>query len=194
MAHAKWYQKPKFKKPFPAEKLGDGSTAEVIDISIHPNDGELARQQAKPGSILLVIRQWPNGNTDRVRITKDERGNPRYELAKQDRFGQAVPFIGDPDWHPPYVHSNAIPVTSPSSIETFDLGTGREHASRKKLDEYYEQHNLALYSKAELLNMHDKTPPKASKEPIRGTFRGSMPLAPEGAMRSVVKADLTKVT
>lgn len=178
MAHAKWYQKPRYKKPFERETLEDGSVAEAIQLDTE---------------ILLVIRQWRSGNTDRVRITKDERGNPKYEVAKQDRFGQAVPFIGDPDWHPPYVHSNAVPGTSPSSIETHDPGTGMDHASRKKLNEYYDQHNLALCNKAELLNMHDKTPPKASKEPSRGQFRGSMPLAPEGAMRSVVKADLNKV-
>lgn len=179
MAHAKWYQKPRFKQPFDQETLGDGSVAQAIQIDT---------------DILLVIRQWPGGNTDRVRITKDEQGRPKYELAKRDRFGQAIPFIGDPDWHPPYVHSNAIPGTSPSSIETYDVGTGKEFTKgRKELNKYYDEHNLALYSKAELLNMHDKTPPKASKEPIRGQFRGSMPLAPEGARRSVTIADLNKV-
>jgi hypothetical protein len=178
MAHAKWYQKPKFKQPFPQETLGDGSTAQAVAI----ND-----------TTLLILRQWPNGNTDRVRRVENDKGVPHYEVAKRDRFGQAVAFIGDPDWHPPYVRSNIVPGTSPSSIETFDLGTGMDHTSRKKLDEYYDEHNLAIYNKAELLNMHEKTPPKASRETIRGQFRGSMPLAPEGARRSVIKADLTKV-
>ncbi len=178
MAHAKWYQKPRYKQPFDQTTLEDGSVTACLKVD---------------DSILLVIRQWPNGNTDRVRIARDEHGAYKYEVARRDRFGQAVAFIGDPDWHPPYVHSNVVPGTSPSSIETYDLGTGRDHESRKKLDKYYEEHNLALYSKAELLNMHERTPPKASKEAIRGTFRGSMPLAPEGARQSIVKADLTKV-
>lgn len=178
MAHAKWYQKPRLKQPCEQTKLEDGSLVAAMAVS---------------NEILLIVRQWPNGNTDRVRRTTDEHGAFRYEIAKRDRFGQAIPFIGDPDWTPPYCRSNIVPGTSPSSIETYDVGTGMDHASRKKLDEYYDEHNLALYSKAELLNMHDKTPPKASKDLIRGQFRGSMPLAPEGTRRSVVKADLSKV-
>jgi hypothetical protein len=178
MAHAKWYQKPKFKTPFPAEKFGDGSTVECVKVD---------------DSILLAIRLWPSGNTDRVRITRDEKGIYQYQVALRDKFGKAKEFIGDPDWHAPYVYSNAIPGTSPSSIETYDPGTGETLETREKHNKYYREHGLTMVTLREQRNMSERTPPKATKDLQRGQFRGSQPLAPQGTERSVVISDINRV-
>lgn len=180
MSRPKWYQKPHYKKPLDRMELGDGSFVQVAPVD---------------GSTLLLTRDYPDGTSERVRIIKDSHGSYSYDVAPRDRFGVAKEFIGDPDWKPPFVKSNAIPGTSPSSIETHDPITNRDYTGRKDLEDYYKNHDLALISAYEQHNFHERTPLKAPEvgQVNRNTFTGPRPVPTEGAKESVYKEDLTKV-
>lgn len=180
MARPKWYQRKEFKQPCEME-LGDRSVVKVMQVD---------------EQTLLAIRSYLGGESERVRTTMDTKGVFHYEVADRDRFGVAKAFIGDPDWHPPFVYSNPIPGTSPSSIETYHEGTRMDHGTRKKFDEYFEKKGLALAQKSDLINMHERTPPKSTHKPdggALGRFTGGVPGKPAGATRTVVLDDLRKV-
>lgn len=180
MSRPAWYRNKQYKSPMEPTLLSDGSIVEV---------------QAITDNILVVIRQWPEGHsphTDRIRITKDSSGSYNYQVAEHYQNGLAKEFIGDPDWHPPYVYSNAIPGTSPSSIEKVDFRTGTTHENRRDLVDYYEQKGYQLMSVQEQINAHDKYRPKPT-DVSRERFFGNRPGVPEGAAESAYRENLNMV-
>lgn len=179
MSRPQWFKNKDYKREMDRTQIGDGSFVQVLRLE----DSE-----------LLLIREWPNGDTDRIRISVDKGGSYSYVVADRDRFGSAKPFIGDPDWHPPYVHSNTIPGTSPSSIDTYDFRTGRDYAGgRPDLEKEYRNLGLQLISRAEENNFHERPKPTAEGDVDRFRFTGNRPGVPEGAGQSVYREDLTKV-
>lgn len=177
MARPKWYQRKEFKQPVEDYRMGDGSTVNVLRIDDHT---------------LLAMRDYLGGDSERVRTSVDGKGIYHYQVAERNQHGEAKPFIGDPDWHAPYVYSNAIPGDSPSSINTYDIRTNTHQATRKDLEEYYDSHNLALASRVDLNNMHEKTPP-GSMTGAHNRFQGKAPGRPSGASRTITHDDLSKV-
>jgi hypothetical protein len=183
MSRPAWYRGQQYKKPMEPTQIADGSVVSVTQLA--------------PGTLLL-FRKWPENHkpaTDRIRICVDDHGSYSYQVAEHDQFGYAKEFIGDPDWHAPFAYSNAIPGTSPSSVDTYDPRTGTHQETRKDLLDYYNQCGYQLISMSEQINAHDKYRPKPPglNEINRDRFYGARPNTPEGAQGSAYREDFSKI-